>query len=79
MHAVHLDDAIPDPVPRPGKYELFISPPRNVGQVQVKYPMATVGPISVDLYEIRISAMSASWDTTDARPTRQQHRGVSSA
>lgn len=70
VHAVHLDDAtFQISVPRPGKYELFISRPSEyVGQVQVKYPMATVGPISVDLYEIRdIGDVSLSWDTTDAK------------
>lgn len=70
VHAVHLEDAtFQISVPHPGDYELFISrPSSHVGQIQVTYPTATVGPISVGMYEIRdVGDINLTWDKTNAK------------
>lgn len=70
VHAVHLDDAsFQISVPQPGNYELFISRPSNyVGQILVTYPTATIGPISVGMYDIKdVGDVRLAWDKTDAK------------
>jgi len=70
VHAVHLEDAtFQISVPHPGDYELFISrPPKHVGQTIVTFPTATVGPISVGMYDIKdVGDINLVWDKTDAK------------
>ncbi|NLW16924.1 MAG: hypothetical protein GX033_04660, partial [Firmicutes bacterium] len=70
VHAVYLEDAtFQISVPHPGDYELFISrPPKHVGQTIVTFPTATVGPISVGMYDIKdVGDINLVWDKTDAK------------